>query len=186
MQPLISPEGAVDQFALVAYVPAPLGPYLDAMRRRLAPWMPPGRAHVTLLPPRPLNGNADRVWRRIGDVFSGASAFDVAMGEVGIFHSTDVIFLNVDEGSGLLHRFHETLNQGDSAFTEPFDYHPHVTLAQGLPSGDAAEALVQARDLWSRYEGPRCFRLDRIYFVQNTVLNLWMDLAEVRLSSDGR
>jgi hypothetical protein len=49
----IPPEERLNVFALVTYIPGPLGQFLDDMRRKLVPGCNP-HAHVSLLPPRPL------------------------------------------------------------------------------------------------------------------------------------
>src|SRR3974377_478668 len=45
--------GGLNVFALVIYVPDPLARFLDDLRRELVPHCNP-RAHVSVLPPRPL------------------------------------------------------------------------------------------------------------------------------------
>ena len=52
----IPPEQRLNIYALVIYVPAPLGRFLDDLRRELVPTYKP-RAHVSVLPPRPLAGD---------------------------------------------------------------------------------------------------------------------------------
>ena len=49
----LAEEQTLSQFALVAYIPDPLGRFLDDLRVELTPDCKP-RAHVTILPPRPL------------------------------------------------------------------------------------------------------------------------------------
>ena len=48
---LVPPDQRLNVFALVLYVPSPLGIFLDNLRRELAPACNP-HAHVSLLPPR--------------------------------------------------------------------------------------------------------------------------------------
>lgn len=176
---------AVDEYALVAYVPSPLGPYLDAVRRRIAPWMPPGRAHVTVLSPRPLDGNAGRAWSDLKRQLVSAPRFEVEATEIRVFDPTRVIYLDIGEGSEALRRLHAFANQGLFAYQDPYPYHPHITLAQEIPPARFDETLERAKSLWGRYKGPRRFAVERLHFVQNTVLNLWMDLDSIKLAADG-
>ncbi len=175
----------VDEYALVAYVPPPLGPYLDVVRRRIAPWMSPGRAHVTVLPPRPLNGNAAGAWKELKPRLSSAPRFHVEATEIRVFDLTGVIYLDVGEGAEELRRLYSAANRGLWAYRDPYPYHPHITLAKGGPPERREAVLEQARSLWERYDGPRRFVVERLHFVQNTVLDLWMDLDAVELSADG-
>ena len=60
----------------------------------------------------------------------------------------------------------------------PFKYHPHITLAQEAPVESVAEIHEIARRRWREYRGPRKFSADQAVFVQNTLNNCWIDLAE--------
>ena len=46
-------RGGPHPFALVSYIPDPLGAFLDDLRLKLAPKCKP-HAHITILPPRPI------------------------------------------------------------------------------------------------------------------------------------
>ena len=50
----VPPEQRLNIFALVIYIPDPLGGFLDDLRRELTPGCNP-HAHISVLPPRPLN-----------------------------------------------------------------------------------------------------------------------------------
>lgn len=175
----------VDQFAVVVYVPPPLGPYLDVIRRRTAPWLPPGRSHVSVVPPRPLNGNAPAVWRELRRRFEACRRFEVEATEVHVFESSRVIYLEIGEGAGRLRELHELANRGPWSFQDPYPYHPHITLAQQVPEERFAETLERVKALWERYRGPRRFPVEKLHFVQNSVVNLWADLDVVELAADG-
>jgi hypothetical protein len=41
----------------------------------------------------------------------------------------------------------------------------------------------RAKEIWEAYRGPRSFRADRAAFVQNTLGNCWIDLAEFSLGA---
>ena len=72
-------EVAINSFALVSYFSGPLAEYLTRLRRELVPDCE-ARAHLTILPPRPIQGTADdAVW-----------FFDGTKNGMAIFKSTQV------------------------------------------------------------------------------------------------
>jgi hypothetical protein len=77
---------------------------------------------------------------------------------------------------------YKALNQGPLAFQEPFPYHPHITLAQGLPPGRAPSLYELARKRWAAFPHSRRLRAERACFVQSTIECTWVDLAEIRLA----
>jgi len=172
----------INSFALVSYVPDPLGGFLDRLRNELVTECH-AKAHVTVLPPRPLLASVDDAWRELVDEIQEFSPFRVELGRAEIFPVTHVLYLSVISGHAELKRLHQALNSGQLAFEEPFTYHPHVTLAQELDPHQVAEAgeLVAAR--WREFRGERGFAVDRLTFVQNTLENRWIDLRECPLAS---
>jgi hypothetical protein len=73
------------------------------------------------------------------------------------------------------------MNSGPLEFLEPFPYHPHITLAQELPHEHVVAAEELARRRWREFEGERRFQAGGATFVQNTLGNCWIDLAEYSL-----
>src|SRR6266436_165187 len=125
----------INLFALVVYIPDPLAGFLDDLRKELVADCLP-RAHVTILPPRPLQAGqagTDAAIEQARTVAGGFAPFDIATGEVEIFPTTDVIYIGIQSGERELREMYRALNHGPLAFREPFSYHPHITLAQGLP-----------------------------------------------------
>lgn len=171
----------LNEYALITYVPAPLGPYLDNMRRELAPWMRPGRSHVTVLQPRPISSGAFEVCENIRESVSKVQAFEIGTSGVEVFENTGVIYLALDRGGSILERMHRSLNVNGVKFPEPFPFHPHITLAQGVAEADWKIVLERAKTLWSDYAGVRSFRVDAFHFVQNTAVSLWIDLEVFQL-----
>jgi len=103
--------------------------------------------------------------------------------EVKVFQRSDVLYLSIGEGAEGLKNLHEKLSIGRLRFLEYFDYHPHVTLAQFIPSDQVTKASEQAAEKWKTYTGPRRFLLDRVTLVQNTRHNHWRNLQEFLLSA---
>ena len=172
----------VNRFALVAYIPDPLGAFLDAVRRQLAPTCLP-RAHVTVLPPRPVAAPVESAVAELQAGIADLASFEIAAQDVALFEETSVIYLGLGAGNSEFHRIHRRLNRGLLEFREPFSYHPHITLAQDLRPDDAARVLAEARRRWAEYDGPRSFPVGTITFVRNTEQNGWMDLARWTLGA---
>jgi hypothetical protein len=176
------PEQRLNVYAMVFYIPDPLGCFLDDLRRELVHHCNP-HAHVTVLPPRPLFVDLQTALDEIVQLAANWRPFDIELGHVQVFAETDVLFLNIaHDAEQELRRMHQELTVERLAFQEPYPYHPHVTLAQEI-AHDAVPALTEvARRRWREYRGPRNFRAERAVFVQNCVDNVWIDLAEVSLS----
>lgn len=175
-------EERLNVFALVIYIPDPLGAFLDDLRRELAPHYNP-HAHVSVLPPRTLAVDWRTASNQLRALAESWAPFDVELTTLGIFGVTDVIYLEVGGGSQDLRRMHEATNAGALAFQEPFVYHPHITLAQDVPHEQVGEFFDTARRRWEAYPGRRSFRAERAVFVQNTMGNVWQDLADLPLGS---
>ncbi|HUJ22844.1 MAG TPA: 2'-5' RNA ligase family protein [Bryobacteraceae bacterium] len=179
----LSMNGAdkINLFALVIYIPDPLATFLDQLRTELVPVCMP-HAHVTILPPRPLSTELGPVIEHARSVISGFAPFDIVAGEVEIFPETDVIFIGLREGERELRELYRALNQGPLAFRSPFEYHPHITLAQDLTHGRVKPLYEVARQKWAACPHSRRIRAERAEFVQATTKSTWVDLADFRLA----
>ena len=181
----------VNLFALVGYVPDPLGAFLDHLRCKLVPNCRL-RSHVSFLPPRPIAGSREQALEQISKVALVLPDFRIDIGQVEVFAETNVIYLGLSKGAQEMHSFHGLLNCNALHFSEPFVYHPHITLAQKFP----ATELPRLRDIalleWDRYQNARGFDVKTFTFVQNNLLpgfdthgvpnNQWIDLAECHLA----
>ncbi len=172
----------VNQFALVIYIPDSLGRFLDELRLELAPDCRP-HAHVSVLPPRPLFTPWQIVCEEARALAGEFPPFEIEAGEPAVFPTTEVIYLELTRGGEELRRIHDALSRGRLKFTEPYPYHPHITLAQELPPGKLAEIYEESARRWKEYAGPRTFRAEKAVFVQNTGRNRWIDLAEFALGA---
>jgi hypothetical protein len=173
----IPAEQRLNVYAVVIYIPDPLGHFLDDLRRKLVPGCTP-HAHVSVLPPRPLAVDWQVASEQVRNCAANWAPFDVELGSVRIFPVTNVIYLELGKGAQDMFRIHEAMNSQALAFDEPFAYHPHITLAQEIAPGEVAAVNRKAEELWNAYTGPRSFRAERTVFVQNTLNNCWIDLAE--------
>src|SRR5258708_1691959 len=170
----------INSFALVSYLSGPLASFLDEIRHDFDSGSR-AKAHVTLLPPRPMApedvADAAPAWNELRESLQDLQSFAVELGDVEVFPGTQVIYLSVRSGQEELKRIHDALNNGRVAFQEPFPYHPHVTIAQDLSPDDVEAAAQFARWRWSEYPHPRGFVVEPLTFVQNTLENCWADLA---------
>ena len=176
----IPPQERLNIFALVIYIPGPLGIFLDEFRRKLVPGCNP-HAHVSLLPPRPLAVDWPVASDQVRTVLSRRTPFEIELTGIEIFPVTDVIYIEVGHGATELRQVHQAMNSGTLQFQDPFPYHPHITLAQELPLENVAATSELAHRVWREYTGPRRFAADHATFVQNSLNNRWIDLAEYSL-----
>lgn len=179
---LVPAAERLNAFALVIYIADPLGRFLDDLRRELVPGYNP-HAHVSVLPPRPLRVDWRDASKQARSLTEGWTPFDVELTEIGIFPVTNVIYLEVGKGASDLKSMHRAMNQGPLGFDEPFPYHPHITLAQEIPPGHVTEVHELARGRWREFRGNRTFHAERTVFVQSTLHDCWIDLADYPLGA---
>ena len=176
------PDGVeyLNTFALVSYIPEPLAGFLDRLRSELVPncFL---RAHVTILPPRPLTSAPEKAWTELRAAAYYLEPLTIELDRIEIFPVSDVIYVALGAGRDDLKQMHDTLNKGRLLYDEPFLFHPHVTLAQNLKPDEVDELSEVARRRWASYAGPRGFRVHTVTFVQNTRWHGWVDLAEAAL-----
>lgn len=180
-------NGGINSFALVSYLSGPLAVFLDELRRDFAPDSQ-AKAHITLLPPRPLQltprpETIERSWKDLKDRLQDFPPVRVDLGEVEVFPLNRVIYLSLVSGAEQLRVMHDTLDSGLLRYQEPFPYHPHVTVVQELLPQNVPAAAEFARWRWSEFRQSHGFVVERISFVQNTVDNSWRDLAELDLAN---
>src|SRR5437588_9041381 len=100
-----SGQDQVNAFALVTYLPDPLGKFLDDLRRELVPGCIP-HAHVTILPPRPLSGTPEAAIETLRTRLADFSPFEVELGEIVVFPVSDVVYLSLKRGRKELLQMH--------------------------------------------------------------------------------
>lgn|SRR5574340_75487 len=172
----------LNQFALVVYIPDPLGRFLDELRLELAPDCNP-RAHISVLPPRPLNHDWHEVCREARAVTERVAPFEVEAGGLALFPQTQVLYLEVKRGAQQFEQMHALLNGNSLNYPEPYAYHPHITLVQDVPAEAVPELRKRAERRWREYSGPRTFLAANAAFVRNTATNLWIDLGQFKLGT---
>ena len=173
----------LNSFALVNYIPEPLAGFLDSLRTELVPdcFL---RAHVTILPPRPILAPPEKAWIELREAALGLHPIDIELDRVEVFPVSDVIYIAIGRGGEQLKHMHDVFNAGPLIYKEPFPFHPHITLAQGLTPDQVDELSEVARRRWREYKGGRTVRVATITFVQNTKWHGWVDLAETVLGRE--
>jgi 2'-5' RNA ligase len=154
-----------------------LGEFLDDLRRELVPHCNP-HAHVSLLPPRSLAVDWQVAGEQVRHTVAEAAPFDIELGGLQMFPVTNVIYVELARGANELRRMHAMMNTRALESAEPFQYHPHITLAQELDPDEVDRVHALAQQRWSEYAGPRSFRAEHVTFVRNTMGDRWVDLAE--------
>ncbi|HWF11306.1 MAG TPA: 2'-5' RNA ligase family protein [Bryobacteraceae bacterium] len=187
----LAAEQTVGHFALVSYIPHPLAAFLDKLRLDLTPGSKP-RAHVTILPPRPLHDSVKTSIQEIGAHLRHALPFHIELGDIEVFEASHVVYLGLSAGVAELRRLYALLNHGCLEYNEVFPYHPHITIAQNIRPEDVDLMAGIARDTWAGWRGPRGFDVAALSFVQHVALSVWVDVAtlplgaESAVGSDGR
>jgi 2'-5' RNA ligase len=180
------------RYALVAYVHGPVKEFVERLRRELHPELPHLAAHLTVLPPRPLNGSESQVLGVLEEVCQRQEPFDVDLGEVETFIPvTPTVFIRVAHAHSLLD-LHKRLNATNALRSEEeWSYLPHLTIAKMSDEAQAQDAYLAARHRWTQFRGGRCIHVKELTFVREEQSNRWVDLAGVPLgqslvSSRGR
>jgi 2'-5' RNA ligase len=170
------------RYALVAYVKSPVGEFVENLRRELHPALPHFAAHLTLLPPRPLQGAENVALQVLARICGRTDPFEVTLGGMDSFApTTPTVYIRVAYGAMRMCELHEQLNTQALEFVEEWAYIPHLTVAK-MPSEPAAiQALKIAGERWEEYGGSRRVLVDRLTFVREDAQNCWVDLAPVSL-----
>ncbi len=177
------PEGPqqAGAYAVVAYIPEPLGSFLSAMRAELAPGCAL-RSHVTILPPRRLAASPQSLSGELGRLAGEIPSFEAALGEIEVFASTGVISLGLAAGWQSIERAHQALNHGILFAGDPYPFHPHVTVAQSLWALPFEQVLAEARRRWQECRLPRQFLVEELTLARSVSPGCWEDLAAHRLA----
>ena len=175
----------INLFSLVTYLPEPLGSFVDQLRGELVPGCSL-RAHVTVLPPRPLSQPAEEAGAKIRSKLAEFEPFELRLGHVEIFTMSSVVYLALAGGAEEMRNLHDALNAAAAPFAEPFPFHPHVTLAQQISAEQVPDVFEHAHYRWAEFRHKRSFLVDRATFVQAINLYCWVDLEESPIGSTPR
>ncbi len=166
----------------MAYVKTPVGEFVENLRQEMHPELPHLAAHLSLLPPRCLQGSEASALETMEEICSHVEPFEVGLGEVETFIPvTATVFVRVANGAQRMRELHSQLNSKALAFEEQWLYLPHLTIVKMSNEEQAQKAYHIARQRWSQFSGTRCITMKDLTFVREVDQNRWIDLAPVPL-----
>ena len=169
----------INSYAVVSYIPGPLGEFITRLREQLVQGCT-AQSHVTILPPRALFAEHAELERSFTELSANYPPFRIQMPRLSVFRQTSVIFAEIDGGADQLVDMHRAFAVGPFEAYEPFEYHPHITLVQGIQPEQVDELFDLCVRRWA--EAPSTSALiENVTFVQNTEQNRWIDLLECEL-----
>lgn len=172
------------RYALVAYAKNQVGEFVENLRRELHPNLPHMAAHVTLLPPRHLQGPEAAALETLRELCPRVEPFEVSMGEVETFIPvTPTVFVRVAHAAYKMRELHDLLNVDALAMTEEWPYMPHLTIVKMDAEEQAQHAYRMARTRWAAFKGSRCVDVRDLTFVREGENGRWIDLAAIPLGS---
>jgi 2'-5' RNA ligase len=170
------------RYALVAYVESPAGEFVENLRRELHPELPHLAAHLTILPPRPLQGTESAALATLERVCGNEEPFCVTLGAVETFVPiTPTVFIRIDADASRMCELHRKLNIEALQFQEEWPYIPHMTIVKMSAEQPAKAAFELAGQRWADYSCNRRILLERLTFVREDAQNCWVDIAPVLL-----
>ena len=170
------------RYALVAYLKNPAGGFVENLRRELHPDLLHLPAHLSILPPRPLQGSENSALQVLERICGHEEPFEVTLGDVETFIPvTPTVYIRVQGAAAHMSELHCKLNTEALTFQEEWPYIPHLTIVKMSAEQPAQTAFQMARERWARYSDSRRILLERLTFVREDVDNHWVDLAPVPL-----
>jgi|SRR5579871_92456 2'-5' RNA ligase len=170
------------RYALVAYLRNAAGEFVENLRRELHPDLPHLPAHLTILPPRTLQGSETEALQVLERICGQEQPFEVHLGKVESFIPvTPTVYIQIDGQASRMHELHARLNINGLCCTEEWPYIPHLTIAKMSSEEPARNAMKVARERWAAYRGSRCIFVENLTFVREDAQNEWVDLAPVPL-----
>jgi len=168
--------------ALVAYVRTPVGQFVEALQRELHPNSRDFAAHVTLLPPRCLQGDEADALDDLRQACLDLDPFEIVLGGVETFIPvTPTLYIRVHEGARHMIEIHNRLNRAALQSLEQWPYMPHLTIAKMETEDEARIAALEARERWDKFMGSRRVSFSEFAFVREEAPNCWVDVAGLPL-----
>jgi len=170
------------QYALVAYVRNSVGEFVESLRRQYHPKHAHLPAHISVLPPRRLQGSEREALDIVERVCRDVEPFEIVLGEVASFKPiTPTVFIRVAHAAYRMRELHDQINTGALLAEEPWPYMPHLTIFRMDMAEEVAPVLEEARRRWSEFSGSRRLLLEQLTFVREAGDNRWIDLVPVPL-----
>jgi 2'-5' RNA ligase len=160
-------------YALVGYVPDPLGSFLDGLRHTL-PGHKVSPAHLTFLPPRPFGIAPEAASAIVRDRVRSFAPFEVELTTVQCFPYTNVLYLALSDGSTEAKKLHDVLaSEIGLSYTEECEYRPHITLSAPLDGSEIDEMQRLAASAWSEWAFSRRFLVRSAAFLRRSPAGVW-------------
>jgi 2'-5' RNA ligase len=170
------------QYAVVAYLRDPVGQFVERLRREMHPKHAHLPAHISILPPRPLEGSESEALEVMEHVCETIAPFEIALGEVATFApATPTVFIRLAHAAYRMRELHDRLNSGALHADEPWPYMPHLTIAKMDTEEQSERVLREARRRWDEYSSTRRVVIEEITFVRQAGPDHWVDIAPVPL-----
>lgn len=122
----------------------------NALRKRYDPNYAAIPPHVTLKSPFEItDNNIQQTIDNISTISEKTSPFSLNVYKLGTFHPTNnVIYLKVQENEELT-KLHRQLNEGVLKHEDPYNFVPHITIAQELADAEHADVYgsLNMRDI---------------------------------------
>lgn len=133
--------------SVLAKVPEELASYILGWRRAQPEIQEAGSVHITVLVAHE-EGSPTAAFESLRRLLAGSGSFTVRLGAPASFAPvTAVSYLPVQEGTSKLQGLNMLAEQALGASASPFDYHPHVTLAQHVSDDVLARSLLDFEDI---------------------------------------
>jgi 2'-5' RNA ligase len=175
----------MSRFAVVAYVNGPVAEFVQRLRRELHPELPHLATHVTVLPPRQLEGSETSALETLEGICRIIDPFEVLLEDVETFVPiTPTVFIRVGQGASRLTQLHDRLNTKPLGTEEEWPYMPHLTIVKMGTEEQAQEAHKIARERWTHFKGSRNIEIKELTFVREDKQNDWIDLSGVPLGGN--
>ena len=175
------------RYALVAYLKNPAGEFVENLRRELHPDFPHLAAHLTILPPRPLQGSEDSALQVLERICGHEEPFHVNLGEVETFIPvTPTVFIRVEDGATRMRELHGKLNTEVLAISGGMALHSSCHHHQDECGAAGAQRSQMARQRWTNITVSAVSWWKSSPLFARTRSNCWVDLAPVLLGRDSR
>ena len=169
------------RYALVTYVRNPVGEFVEQLRRELHPTIAHMPSHLTILPPRELQGTEAAALEFLGVACGRVVPFSVELGDVETFlPTTPTVFIQVKRAAYRIRELHDQLCGGGLTCAESWPYIPHLTILKTEQDEQARAAYLIARERWAAFSGKRQIHVEELMFVRENSEG-WQDVAPLPL-----
>lgn len=138
-------------------IPQPWGGQLDAARAATGdPQAVHVPSHITLLGPTEVDADAlPQIESHLDAAAAASRPFDIHLRGTGSFRPvTEVVFVVVAEGVSECEKLEAMVRSGPLDRPLSYPYHPHVTVAHGVPAAQLDAVYTQLADFDTRFTAP--------------------------------